>query len=51
VEGVRSALTAVLEHGDEGSLSALEAALDQLITEQPGAAVEADAIRLAMSRR
>jgi hypothetical protein len=50
VDAVRVALTAVIDHGSEASLVALDAALDRLIVAQPGAAVEADVIRLAIQR-
>ena len=50
VDAVRVALTAVINDGSDASLEALDAALDRLVVAQPAAAVEADAIRLAIQR-
>ena len=47
---VRVALTAVINDGSDASLEALDSALDRLVVAQPDAAVEADAIRLAIQR-
>jgi hypothetical protein len=45
---LRSALIAALEHPTSASRSAIEAALKQLLAEQPAAAMEADVVRLAV---
>ena len=48
---LRSALTVAVDGQGADAVPAIESALQQVVAEQPDAAVEADVIRLALSAR